>query len=124
MSGSLTTVAPSLQAPGVEPHQERSRPEVGRFAVLAVQLALLLTAFRIYGLESDRFFTLSCLIFGGFAVSYWFPFRFKKIFFIVLSLVGAYFLLDAKVASLLIGVGAILFAIVRSGFDFRWRVAA
>jgi hypothetical protein len=124
MSGSLTASIPSPQVQVSDPNRERSQPNIGRFAVLAVQLGLLLVAFRVYGLESDRFFTLSCLIFGGFAVSYWLPFRFKKIFFIVLSLVGAYFLLDAKVASLLIGVGAILFAIVRSGLDFRWRVAA
>ena len=124
MSGSLTASIPSSQVQVVDPNLERSKPEVGRFAALAVQLGLLLLAFRVYGLESDRFFTMSCLVFGGFAVSYWLPFRFKKTFFIVLSLVGAYFLLDPKVASLLIAVGAILFAIVRSGLDFRWRVTA
>jgi hypothetical protein len=115
---------PLAQVPVSESGQERSRPDVRRFAVLAVQLALLLLVFHVYALESEQFFTLSCLIFGGFAVSYWLPFRFKKLFFIVLSLVGAYVLLDPLVASLLIGVGAILFAIVRSGLDFRWRVAS
>jgi len=108
----------------LESQLERSRPDLRRFAVLAVQLALLLLAFDLYGLESRRFFTLGCLIFGGFAVSYWLPFRFKEPFLIVLSLAGAYFLLDAAVASLLIAAGVILFAIVRSGLDFRWRVLA
>jgi len=42
----------------------------------------------------------------------------------VLSLAGAYFLLDPVVASLLIAAGVILFAIVRSWLDFRWRVLA
>ena len=124
MPGTLTATLPSSKARVSESGRVRAQPDVVRFAVLSVQLALLLIAFRVYGLESDRFFTLSCLIFGGFAVSYWLPFRFKKTFFIGLSLAGAYLLLDAKVASLLIGVGAVMFAIVRSGLDFRWRVAA
>ena len=124
MSGSLAATIPSAQVRVSEPGQERAKPDLGRFTVLAVQLALLLVAFHVYGLESERFFTLSCLIFGGFAVSYWLPFRFKKTFFILLSLAGAYFLLDPVVASMLIGVGAALFGIVRSGLDFRWRVAA
>ena len=124
MSGTLNAVIPSARAPVLEAQLERSRPDLRRFAVLAVQLALLLLAFDLYGLESRRFFTLGCLIFGGFAVSYWLPFRFKEPFLIVLSLAGAYFLLDAAVASLLIAAGVILFAIVRSGLDFRWRVLA
>ena len=124
MSGSLTAAVPSAQVRVSEPGQERAKPDLGRFAVLAVQLALLLLAFHVYALESDRFFTLSCLVVGGFTVSYWLPFRFKKAFFIVLSLAGAYFLLDPIVASALIGMGALLFAIVRSGLNFRWRVAA
>lgn len=124
MSGSLGADSRSPQVPLSESVLERAKPDIRRFAVLAVQSALLLLAFHVYGLESERFFTLSWLIFGGFVVSYWLPFRFKKTFFIVFSLVGAYFLLDAVVASLLIGVGAILFAIVRCRLDFRWRVAA
>ena len=124
MSRSLTASIPSPQVQVSESGRKGDKPDLGRFAVLAVQLGLLLLLFRVYALESERFLTLSCLIFGGFAVSYWLPFRFKKAFLIVLSLAGAYFLLDAKVASLLIGAGAILFAIVRSGLDFRWRVAA
>jgi len=93
-----------------------------QFAVLAVQLALLLLVFDLFGLESGTLFTLGCLVFGGFAVSYWLPFRLKEPFFILLSLAGAYFLLDAVVASLLIIAGVILFAIVRSGLDFYGRV--
>ena len=124
MPGTLTATLPSSKARVSESGRVRAQPDVVRFAVLSVQLALLLIVFHAYELESDRFFTLSCLMFGGFAVSYWLPFRIKKTLFIGLSLAGAFLLLDAKVASLLIGVGAVMFAIVRSGFDFRWRVAA
>jgi len=75
MSGTLRAAIPSA-APVLESQLERSRPDLRRFAVLVVQLALLLLAFDLYGLESRGFFTLGCLIFGGFAVSYWLPFRF------------------------------------------------
>jgi D-alanyl-lipoteichoic acid acyltransferase DltB (MBOAT superfamily) len=112
---------PSAQAPAAA-QLDRSRPDLPRFAVLAVQLALLLLVFRRYGLESQKFFILSCLIVGGFAVAYWLPFRFKEPFVIVLSLAGSYLLLDPMVASLLIAAGVILFAMVRSGLDFRLRV--
>jgi alginate O-acetyltransferase complex protein AlgI len=112
---------PSAQAPAAA-QLDRSRPDLPRFAVLAVQLALLLLVFRLYGLESQKFFILSCLIVGGFAVAYWLPFRLKEPFVIVLSLAGSYLLLDPMVASLLIAAGVILFAVVRSGLDFRLRV--
>jgi D-alanyl-lipoteichoic acid acyltransferase DltB (MBOAT superfamily) len=95
---------------------------VRRFAMLVVPLALLLVIFKKYSLEQPAFFTLACLVSGGFAVSYWLPFRFKETFFILLSLAGAYVLLSPSVASLLIAAGLLLFAIIRSGLDFRWRL--
>jgi D-alanyl-lipoteichoic acid acyltransferase DltB (MBOAT superfamily) len=109
---------------GLAAQIERCRPDLRRFAVLALELGLLLLVFELYGLESRRFLTLSVLIVGGFAVAYWLPFRLKEPFFIALSLAGSYFLLDPVVASLLIGAGAVLFAILRSGLDFRGRVLA
>ncbi len=124
MSGTLSAVIPSGRAPVLESQLEHSRRDLRQFAVLVIQLALLLLAFDLYGLESRTLFTLGCLVFGGFAVSYWLPFRLKEPFFIVLSLAGAYFLLDVVVASLLITAGMILFVIIRSGLHFRWRVLA
>src|SRR6266545_3942641 len=94
MSGTLSAVIPSGRAPVLESQLEHSRRDLRQFAVLVIQLALLLLAFDLYGLESRTLFTLGCLVFGGFAVSYWLPFRLKEPFFIVLSLAGAYFLLD------------------------------
>ena len=67
--------------------------------MLLVPLALLLITFKLYSLEQPAFFSLACLVFGGFAVSYWLPFRFKQTFLILLSLAGAYVLLDSIVAS-------------------------
>jgi alginate O-acetyltransferase complex protein AlgI len=124
MSGTLRAVIPSAPVTLLTAQLERSRPHLRRFAVLAVELGMLLLVFDLYRLESRRFLTLSFLIVGGFAVSYWLPFRFKEPFFIALSLGGSYFLLDPAVASLLLGAGGILFAIIRSGLDFLWRVLA
>jgi alginate O-acetyltransferase complex protein AlgI len=122
MSGTLTAVIPAVAAPALEVPLERSKPDLGRFAMLVIPLALLLVVFKVYRLEQPAFFRLACLVFGGFVVSYWLPLRFKEAFFIVLSLAGAYVLLDPVVASLLIASGLVLFGIIRSELDFRWKV--
>jgi len=122
MAETLTPVSNPSQHPAIDARIDRSQTDVSRFATLAATLVLLLVVFKVYGLEQPAFFSLACIVFGGFAVSYWLPFRFKETFLILLSLGGAYFLLSAVVASLLIGVAITLFAIVRSGLRFRWKV--
>ncbi len=92
------------------------------FTLFVAQLALLLAAFKVYDLEVPTFFKLCEIVFAGFAVSYWVPFRFKEFFLIAISLGGACLLLTPLVASLLLGVGAALFAIVSSPVAFRWKV--
>src|SRR5271157_2566490 len=109
-------------APVLDPRLERSKTDVRRFAMLAIPLALLLLTFRAYNLEQPAFFRLACVVFGGFAVSYWLPFRYKEPFLILLSLTGAYLLLSPVIASLLIAAGLGLFGIIRSRLDFRSRV--
>ncbi len=120
----VTAAAPALQAGVLDPRVERSKPDVRRFAMLVIPLALLLFTFKVYNLEQPAFFRLAGIVFGGFVVSYWLPFRHKEPFVILLSLAGAYALLSPLVASLLIAVGLVLFGIVRSGLEFRWRVLA
>jgi alginate O-acetyltransferase complex protein AlgI len=92
--------------------------------MLAIPLALLLLTFKLFKVEQPAFFTLACMVFAGFAVSYWLPFRFKENFVILLSLAGAFVLLSPLVAGLLIGAGLVMFLIIRSGIAFRWRVLA
>jgi alginate O-acetyltransferase complex protein AlgI len=122
MSGTLTAVIPAVPVRALDAPLEHSKPDLGRFVMLVVPLALLLVVFKIYSLEQPIFFTLACLVFGGFVVSYWLPLRFKESFFILLSLAGAFVLLTPVVACLLIATGMAMFGIVRSGLDFRWRV--
>jgi alginate O-acetyltransferase complex protein AlgI len=122
MAGTLSPAAPALRSRAPEAQVERSTPDVRRFAMLALQLALLLALFKVYNVEQPAFFSLSCLVFGGFAVAYWLPFRYKDSFVILISLAGAYVLLSPVVASILIATGLVLFAIVRTSLEFRWKV--
>jgi hypothetical protein len=92
--------------------------------MLALPLAILLCVFKIYKLEQPAFFTMACLVFAGFAISYWLPFRFKETFVILLSLAAAYVLLTPLIATLVIAVGFALFAIIRTKIAFRWRALA
>ncbi len=108
--------------PAIDVRIGHARTDITRFSILLVPLALLLVTFKAYGLEQPAFFSLACMVFGGFAVSYWLPFRFKEAFVILLSLAGAYVLLSPVIASLLIGAGLTLFAVVRSNLAFRWKV--
>jgi alginate O-acetyltransferase complex protein AlgI len=124
MAGTVTAAIRALETPALVAQAEHARPDVRRFAMLAVPLALLLVVFKVYRLEEPAFFSLACIVFGGFAVAYWLPFRFKEAFLIGLSLAGAFVLLSPVVASLLIAVGLVAFAIVRSGLTFRWKVLA
>jgi hypothetical protein len=124
MAETQSAVAGTFQPPAIDVRIERSRTDTRRFAMLLVSLALLLLTFKVYSLEQPAFFTLSCLIFGGFAIFYWLPFRFKEAFLILLSLGGAYVLLSPLVATLLIATGLTLFAIVRSSLAFLCKILA
>ena len=121
----MSTVAADVSTAPVQAFDlrvERGTTDVRRFAMLVVALALLLLTFKVYNLEQPAFFRLACIVFAGFAVSYWLPFRYKESFLILLSLAGAYVLLGPAVASLLIAAGLLIFGIVRTGIEFRWRV--
>jgi len=118
----VAVVKPISQPQVADLRIERATTDVRRFAMLLIPLGLLLATFKVYNLEQPAFFKLACIVFAGFAVSYWLPFRHKEPFLIVLSLGGAYFLLGLMVASLLIAAGLLIFGIVRSGIEFRWRI--
>jgi len=120
----VATAIPAVQAPALDPRVEHAKPNVSRFAMLVIPLALLLLTFKVYNLEQPAFFKLACIVFGAFAVAYWLPFQHKQPFVILVSLGGAFALLTPLAASLLILTGLALFGIVRSPVAFRWRVLA
>lgn len=124
MSGTVSVATRPGGLPAPETQAEHSKPELRRFALLAVQLGLFVIAFRFIDLGNAAIFKLTCLIVIGFCISYWLPFRLKEPFFILFSLAGAYVLLDPVSATLLIAAGLVMFGILRSALDYRWRVAA
>ncbi len=63
------------------------RPTI-EFISIVVQLALLALLIWRYHLESPAFIQLTLLIFGGFAVHYFFPLAYRLPFFVALSSAG------------------------------------
>jgi hypothetical protein len=125
MSAHLSSMAAAAVAPQpVDTRVANSYPQPRRFALLAGQLAVLLALFRSFHVERPEFFTLAAIAFGGFAVSYWLPFRWKQPFFIALSLGAGAVLLGPVTLALLLVVGLSLFAVIRSPLSYRLRVAA
>jgi D-alanyl-lipoteichoic acid acyltransferase DltB (MBOAT superfamily) len=125
---SMTTVldpAPHVPRPIVaDPRELRAAPSVAGFALIMVQLAALLAVFRVFSLEDRAFHLVAGLSFGGFAVHYWLPFRYKEWFWIALSLGGAYVLLEPRSASVLIAIALAIYGIATAGLPYGARIAA
>jgi D-alanyl-lipoteichoic acid acyltransferase DltB (MBOAT superfamily) len=102
--------------------ETHATPRLDRFLALAVQLAGLLLVFHLYHLEKHVFVLMSAVVFGAFLVHYWLPFRFKEAFWVAVSMAGAFWFLEPRMAALLIAVGLAFFLILRSPAPFRWRV--
>lgn len=106
-----------------DPRESHATTHVTGFLVLAAQLAGLLLVFHVYHLEKPAFVVMSAGVFGAFLVHYWLPFRFKEIFWVTVSLFGAFWLMEPRVALLLFAVGLTFYLILRSPLPFQWRVA-
>lgn len=117
--------APASLVPEVnsDPREARAKPQFRAYVILLVQLALLLVLFRYYRVESPVFILLCSILFGGFAVHYWLPLRFKEWFLVLLSLGGGYLLFDATLPTLLIAAGLAFFGVLASPLPYGWRVA-
>ena len=126
---SMTTVldpAPQSPRPPIvaDPRALRAAPSVAGFALIMVQLAALFAVFRVFSLEDRAFHLVATLSFGGFAVHYWLPFRYKEWFWIALSLGGAFVLLEARSASVLIAIALAIYGIATAGVPYGARIAA
>ncbi len=92
------------------------------FLVLAAQVAGLLFLFHYYHIESMQFLEMSAIVFAAFLVHYWLPFRFKEIFWVAVSIAGSFFLLDIKVAALVLGAALGIYLILHCPLALRWRL--
>lgn len=109
-----------------------------RFAILAVQLGLLLVVYRVFRVEGPAFFWLSVCCFAGFAVHYAIPFAWKKPAFVAISLASALAIAtqvdpmrlrglagvgDAALAlAVIVAVGLLLYGCLRLPIPFAGRV--
>ncbi|MDP9171887.1 MAG: hypothetical protein M3N54_14820 [Acidobacteriota bacterium] len=107
----------------LDPREAHAAPHLGRFLVLAAQLALLQFVFNTYHtLEQPSFVHLTGMAFGAFLIHYWLPFPLKEPFWVAVSMVGAFFLVPPRVAEFLILAGLLFFMILRSRLPHRYRV--
>jgi alginate O-acetyltransferase complex protein AlgI len=120
--------APARVAPAARTPEDRARPDLRRFLLIAAQLALVLAVvwlLRVDQREGSGFLRLCIACFGGFAVHYLAPFRLKKQVFLAVSLVGAAYVLwpqDARKAwyDKVADTGAVLTLVVGLALLFFW----
>jgi hypothetical protein len=112
---------PATAAPA-DPREANATISVVRYATILVQLALILLVFRAFHLEERAFLRLGAIVGAGFAVQYWLPLRWREPFCIVVSIAGAFVLLEPAPAFMLMAVGAVFFAILASPLSYRARV--
>jgi alginate O-acetyltransferase complex protein AlgI len=98
------------------------RPDARRFLLLCVQLASLLAVFWLYHIEGPVFFSLAVLSFAGFAVHYWLPLAWKERFFVLLSMAGAFIVLEPGVAALVLATGGLIFGVTRLPMSWHFRL--
>jgi hypothetical protein len=96
--------------------------EIYKFLILAVQLALLLLVLRQFQIESNAFLRVAVLAFGGFAIHYFLPDRFRLLFFLFLSLCSIAIVFGPAAGAWLIGIGLVLIGICHLPLPFYGRV--
>jgi alginate O-acetyltransferase complex protein AlgI len=97
-----------------------------KYALLLGQLVVVLFVIYAFKIEGRLFGELTALIVAGFAVHYWLPLRWKKPFFVLLSVAGAYALLHPVTATAIFGAGLLFYGILHLpiGYSFRVGVVA
>ncbi|HEY2472128.1 MAG TPA: hypothetical protein VGI45_30355 [Terracidiphilus sp.] len=117
-----TNPAASRPVPGNASRDAHAATSLAGFSILAAQIAGLLLLIHTYHLETTHFVDMCAIVFGAFFVHYWLPFRFKEAFWVAVSILGSFFLLDKTVAALVLGTGIAIFLILRTPLTLRWRV--
>ena len=106
-----------------DPREAHAAPSLWTFALLLIQLAALAAVFRAFAIENRSFNLVVALCFGGFAVHYWLPVRFKEWFWVALSLAGSFVILDTGPASVLIASALAIYVIATARLPFGARLA-
>jgi hypothetical protein len=122
---SATAVAAAAKTAPAKPVDARvlnAKPQIGRYLAFAAQLGGLLLAMNLYHtMEKPEYLRLCSIVFGAFLVHYWLPLRFKEWFWVAVSIGGAFYFLEPRVAELLLAAGLLFFAIFRAPLAQRVR---
>jgi D-alanyl-lipoteichoic acid acyltransferase DltB (MBOAT superfamily) len=101
---------------------DANRIDVGKLAVLCVQLIALALVIRYFQLETQAFYELSVLAYAGFVVHYFLPLPYRLPFFAVLSLTGIGLVLGVRNALVVFSVGLGLIGICHLPVRLPWRL--
>ncbi len=95
---------------------------LGRLALLGLEMALLLALVRAYSIESEAFFRIFALASIGFIINALLPMRLRLPFFVFLSLAGIALLFGFLQGAWLVGLGAVLILLANLPVRFSIRV--
>ncbi|MCB1931352.1 MAG: hypothetical protein KDI45_02645 [Candidatus Accumulibacter sp.] len=122
MDSTLNTLtAQKVATSTAEASESRGRIRIGDFAIIAVQLLLVLLLLRQFQIESPAFRMLAMLAFAGFALHSFLPLAARLPFFSVLSLISIPLTLGLVNGAWLIGIGFVLIAACHLPVSFRMR---
>jgi D-alanyl-lipoteichoic acid acyltransferase DltB (MBOAT superfamily) len=102
---------------------DRTRIGLGAFALIALQLLLVLVLLRQFQIEGKAFVELAALSFAGFIVHAFLPMRWRLPFFAGFSVAALAFVLGLANAAWIVAIGAVLVAICHLPIAVRWRAA-
>jgi hypothetical protein len=97
--------------------------QLARHSLIIVELALALAVVNLYEIEGVAFHRVMALAASGFLVSIVLPPRFRLPFFVVLSFVAIFWVLDLVDGAWLVALGLILLGIARLRAPIGLRVA-
>ncbi len=100
---------------------DRSSLRVRDFALIAVQLLLILLLLRQFQIEGKAFVEVAALSFAGFAVHAYLPLGWRLPFFAAFSLCAMGFVLGAANTLWIVAIGAVLVGICHLPIAARWR---
>ena len=113
--------AVTSQSPSGSGAQNNARISIGHFALVGVQLLLVLVLLRQFQIEGKAFVELAAYSFAGFAVHAFLPLRWRLPFFALLSLGSIALVLGAANAAWIITIGAALVGICHLPVSVRLR---
>jgi hypothetical protein len=121
MDGAIT--ANGIRAAADDAAESRARISLIVFAIVAVQLGLVLVLLRQFQIESTAFIQLAAVVFVAFAVHAFLPLRMRLPFFSLLSIASLPLALGLVNGIWLLAIGSVLIAICHLPVSFRWRAA-